>query len=310
VTKKVALHKLIFDLDIEDYHRGTVGYSSSQFKDLLDDEDVFIAKNIEKRIEREESPAFDVGTYFHTGILEPHKLKEDCIVFPGKIRRGAKWEAFKKKHARKAIVSQSQKDQALGLIKAVKSSKVAKKYLGGKPEVSLFTEIAVCSGWIYAPYFGKRLTRDGWIADIQGAHSARKHGFPFVVKVRADTLGKMYISDLKSTSSNARSMVDMKKTVSNYHYDLSAALYMDMFSLLRPELKKFIWIFASKSVLHSKTWRASEDNILIGRAKYMKAMVSLAKCARNAWKLEDELGILEPAHWDREWLVENEIDLL
>jgi hypothetical protein len=257
-VKLTHLHRLIFDLDIEDYHRNSPGYSSSQFKDLLDDEDVFIAKYIEKRIERQESAAFDVGTYFHTGVLEPHKLKQDCIVFPGKIRRGLAWEKFKKKNAGKAIVTQAQKEQALGLVKAVKNSAVAKKFLGGKPEVSLYVEIVVSGDKIYAPYFGKRLTRHGWIADVQGAHQAKKTGYLFVVKVRADMLGKTYISDLKSTSSNARSRSEMQKTVSSYHYDLSAALYMDMFSLLRPEIGKFIWIFASKSVLNSKTWRASE----------------------------------------------------
>lgn len=309
--KQAKLHTPIFDLDIEDYHRGTAGYSSSQFKDLIDDEDVFIAKHIEKRIEREESPAFDVGTYFHTGVLEPHKLKKECVVYPGKVRRGEKWERFKKKNSSKTIVTQSQKDTATGLITATKKSSVAKKYLIGKAEVSLYIEIAVIGNKIYAPYFGKRLTRNGWVEDLQGAHAAKKTGYKFIVKVRADMLGKTYISDLKSTSSNSRSMREMKKTVSDYDYDLSAALYMDMFSLIRPEIEKFIWIFASKSVLNCKTWRASEDNIRVGRAKYMKAMETLAKCARNDWKLADELGVLEPAHWDREWLdEENDIDLL
>lgn len=309
--KQPALHKPIFNLDIEDYHRGTVGYSSSQFKDLLDDEDVFIAKYIEKRIAREESTAFDVGTYFHTGVLEPHKLKQECVVFAGKIRRGEKWETFKKKNKGKTIVTQSQKDTALGLIKSVKASVVAKKYLGGKPEVSLFIQIAVHNGKIYAPYFGKWLTRNGWVDDLQGAHAAKKSGYAFVVKVRADMLGQKYISDLKSTSSNARSLKEMQKTVSNYEYDLSAALYMDMFALIRPELKKFIWIYASKSVMNSKCWRASKDNIKVGRAKYMRAFVTLARVARNNWKVEDVMGVLEPAFWDRQWLVEEkEIDLL
>lgn len=315
--KKAALHKPIFDLDIEEYHRGTVGYSSSQFKDLLDDEDVFIAKYIEKRVEREQSTAFDVGTYFHTGTLEPHKLKKECVVFPGKIRRGAKWEIFKKKNKGRTIVTQSQKDQAIGLINSVKKSAVAKKYLGGKPEVSLFIQIAVHEGKIYAPYFGKRLTRNGWVKDLQGSHEAKKSGYLFIVKVRADMLGNKYISDLKSTSSNARSRRDLKKTVSDYEYDLSAALYLDMFSLLRPELDKFIWIFASKSLMNCKTWRAKANSemILIGRAKYMHAMKVLARVARNKWKVEDVIEDLDPAYWDRQWLSadddeENDIDLL
>lgn len=306
------LHTLIFDLDINEYHQGTAGYSSSQFKDLLDDEDVFIAKYIEKRIKREESDAFDVGTYFHTGILEPHKLKKECVVFPGKIRRGNAWDKFKKKYAKKTIITQSQLDQANGLIKSVKKSEAAKKYLTGKPEVSLYVEIVVYNGKIYAPYFGKRMTRNGWVDDLQGAHQAKNKGYSFIVKVRADTLGKTYISDLKSSSSNARSKKSMKSTISDYDYDLSAALYLDLFTLLRPELNRFAWIFASKTLINCKTWRAKQgsDMIKVGRAKYMYAMKTLAKLAADNFKLPDIVEDIEPAYWDREWLDEDDIDLL
>lgn len=311
VRSAPKLHTLLFDLDIDDYHRGTAGFSSSQFKDLLDDEDVFIAKHIEKRIKRDESDAFDVGSYFHTGVLEPHKLKNECVVYPGKIRRGHDWERFKEKNAKKVIVTQSQQDVANGLIKSVQESAIAKKYLDGKAEVSLYVEIAVHNRRIFAPYFAKELTTNGWIDAVQDAHIAKKQGYTFVAKVRADMLGKRYVSDLKSTSSNARSLREIKKAVSDYDYDLSAALYLDLFSLVQPSLENFIWIFASKSLLNAKTWRASDDLILIGRAKYMRAFKSLAKCARNNWKLPDEIETLDPAHWDREWIFnEDDLDLL
>lgn len=313
ISRPQKLHTLIFDLDINDYHQGSAGYSSSQFKDLLDDEDVFIAKYIEKRIPREQNDAFDVGTYFHTGVLEPHKLKAECVVFPGKIRRGAAWEKFKKKHAKKTVVTQSQHDQARGLIKRVRASEAAKRYLVGKAEVSLYIEIAVYKRLIYAPHFGKRLTRDGWVDDVDGSNEVKKKGFKFVAKVRADMLGKTFVTDLKSTSSNARSRREMKEAISRYDYDLSAALYLDLFALLRPELDRFIWIFGSKGLLNCKTWRAMNDSemIRIGRAKYMRAMRTLARLAKNDFKLLDIVNDIEPIYWDREWLVdEDDIDLL
>ncbi len=303
---KDKLHKLIPDLDIQDYHQRLAGYSSSQFKDLLDDEDVFIAKHIEKTIEREESAAFDVGTYFHTGVLEPHKLKQDCVVYPGKIRRGKDWETFKKKNASRTIVTQSQKEQAEGLVRAVKNSPVAQEYLDGVSEVSLFIRIIVKNGNIYAPYFGKRLTRTGWVKDLDKL----KDGFEMVVKVRADKLGESYVSDLKSTSGNAKSNRAMRSKISDYQYDLSAALYLDMFSLLMPSVREFVWIFASKDLFNSKSYRASPKNVLVGRAKYMKAMIKMADCAANNWKSYDYLDMLEPLPHELEFLVERDTDLL
>ncbi len=305
---KPVLHKLIRDMPIDVYHGTKDTWSSSQFKDLLDDEDIFIEKHIKKTVPRLEIAAFDVGTYFHTGTLEPHKLKADCIVYPGKVRRGAEWEKFKVKHKGKAIVTQAQKDQAEGLVRAVKASPVAQEYLEGEAEVSLFVEIHVFLGEIYAPHFGMKLTRDGWIPCRPPL--GKMGGFKFVTKVRADMLGDDFVSDLKSTTGNAKSNKSMRDKISFYHYDLSASLYVDMFSLVRRQVSSFIWIFASKDYYNSKSYRASETNMRVGRAKYMKAMIKMADCASNKWASVDYLDVLEPNQYELEYLIEKDTDLL
>lgn len=307
MAKSIQLHKLIRNMSSEEYHGSLASYSSSQFKDMLDDEDVFIKKHIKKEIKREESAAFDIGTYFHTGVLEPHKLKVDCVVYPGKVRRGKDWDIFKEKNKGKVIVSQAQKDQANGLVRAVKDSPVAQEYLDGDPEVSLFTQIHVHDGLIYAPHFGKVLTINGW---TDGKGKKLRDSYEIIVKVRADTLGDHYISDLKSTTGNARSNRSMREKISYYNYDLSAALYLDMFGLLNPNLQDFIWIFASKDLYNSKTYRASVDNIRVGRAKYMKAIIRMADCAFNQWQSVDYLDVLEPLQHELEYLREKDTDLL
>lgn len=306
---KKRLHKLIRDMASNDYHGLRYTYSSTQFKDLLDDEDIFIKKHIKKEMEREESPAFDVGTYFHTAVLEPQKLKLECTVFPGKIRRGEAWETFKANNAGKTIVTQQQQDQALGLVKAVKASPVAQGYLVGEPEVTLMVEIAIYQGEIHAPHFGKLLSKDGWITSRLTEKQYEKAHIIFV-KVRADMLGETFVSDLKSTTGNAKSNKIMREKISYYNYDLSASLYLDMFSLVRPDVQEFIWIFASKDVLNSKSYRASETNIKVGRAKYMHAMVKMADCAKNNWQSVDYLDELEPLPYELEWLKEKDRDLL
>ena len=305
---KIKLHKLIHDMSSEEYHSTPNSTSSSQLKDLLDDEDVFIKKYIEKSVEKEHIDAFDVGTYFHTGILEPHKLKKDCIVFPGKVRRGKEWEVFKAKHKGKAIVSEAQKTQAEGLVKAVKNSPIAQDYLIGKPEVSLFTEIHVCQGKIFAPFYNKMLTIDGWVDGT--INNKRLPVYKTVIKVRADMLGDNYVSDLKSTTGNAKSNFSMRQKIKYYNYDLSASLYLDMFSLLLPDVEDFYWIFASKDMLNSRTYRASPANKYVGRAKYMRAIVKMADCAKNNWQSVDYLDILEPLPEELEYLREKDVDLL
>lgn len=317
---KIKLHKLIrgHELSLEQYHATPDTWSSSQYKDLLDDPDVFIKKYIEKSVPRETIAAFDVGTYFHTGILEPHKLKDDTIVFPGKMRRGEKWERFKKKHSSKAIVTQSQKEQAVGLVKSVKASPIAQDFLDGTPEISLFVQLMVHEGQIYAPHYGKVLTRAGW---EDGAPKKTKGAFLFVTKVRADMLSQEYISDLKSTTGNACSNRSMREKISYYQYDLSAALYLDIFGLVYPNLLtstfvdgveccRFVWIFASKDFYNSRSYHGSLDNHLVGRAKYMKAMIRMADCAASGWQSVDYLDVLEPLPYEREYLKERDADLL
>jgi hypothetical protein len=269
---KFKLHALIHDMASSEYHSTPNTFSSSQFKDALDDEELFYKKHVEKSIEKEEVGAFDVGNYFHTGVLEPQKLKMDCIAYTGKIRRGEHWEAFKKKHAGKCIVTPKQLEQAEMLMKCVQDSPVAMGFIKrGKPEVSAFLEVLVAGGEVYAPTQKLILDRDGWKpVNLQTKlwNELKKIGVMMTVKVRADSLGEDFVLDLKSTTGNAKSERQMREKISYYNYDLSAALYLDIFSAVSGKpYRKFIWTFASKDYYNSRSYLASPNNILIGRAK-------------------------------------------
>lgn len=308
MTSKIKLHSLIKNMPIEEYHSPNGAFSSSQFKDLLGNVGQFVRKHIKRETEREENDAFDIGTYFHTSILEPHKLKQDCIVYPGKIRRGSEWESFKVKHKGKAIVTNAQKEQAEGLVKAIKNSPICQEKLEGQKEVSLFTEINVHDGQIYAPYYGKKLTRDdGW---IEGPKKKLDGHHKIVVKVRADNLGKRHIGDLKSTTGDAESEMAMADKVRYYGYDLSAALYLDMFSLLFPDLESFWLLFASKDMFNARAHEIDAKYISIGRAKYMKAMIRMTECVKNDWQSVDSPGVIVPSMDELRWLQDRDSDLL
>lgn len=306
LPKGPVKHRLIRDMSNEAYHGSAGTYSSTQFKDLIDDEEVFIKKYIKKEVEKFSSEAMDTGTYLHTGILEPHKLSKEIAIYPGKTRAGKEWTAFKAKHAGKMIINSKQQGLGDGMIKAVKASPTSMEYLKGDPEVSLFVELMVYGGKIYAPYYQKVLTPEGWMK----AGKIPIRGFTVTVKTRADCLGDTFLSDLKSTSGRANKKESIRQSISKYKYDLSAALYLDMFSLERPEVSAFIWIFASKENPIAKAWVATESNIKVGRAKWSWALKRLADMSAANWEYVDYLGEAEPLPHETEWLNERTTDLL
>lgn len=314
MKKPLRLHKLIYDLPSERYHRIPGTYSSSQFKDLLDDEEVFIKKYIHKTIPRDETDAFDIGNYFHTGVLEPEKVRQDCAVFPGRIRRGAKWESFLKKNNGKVILTPNMHEKALALIKAVHESPVAMSYIKkGRPEVSLFVKLGVYGGEIFSPKYGLRLDATyGWSKDPDITPILPRKGYvEIIVKVRADSLGPNFILDLKSTTGNARSKATIKEKIKYYNYDLSAALYLDVFNLVtKGAIKSFLWTFASKDYLTCKTWAATKDSIYVGRKKYMDAIFKFAACSESNFELYDSLGEIDVHYSDLGLLKPKETDLL
>lgn len=305
--KPPVLNRLIRNMTSEAYHSLEGTWSSSQLKDVIKDEEVFIKKYIKKEIPREENDAFDVGTYFHVGTLEPHKVKEEIAIYKGKVRSGKEWIEFKKNNAGKTIITAGQKVQGDELIKAVRASPVALEYIQGEAEISLFVKLTVWNGNIYAAELGKVLTRSGW-QDFVGNIGK---GWDLILKTRADCLGDVFVSDLKSTSGDCKNKHSVRQSISSYGYDLSAALYVDLFSLVRPAVRSFYWIFASKkSPCVSKTWKATKSQLEVGRAKYMWAILRMADMARANWEVVDYLSEVEPLPHELEWLTERETDLL
>lgn len=317
IFKLPATGKLIFDMASEHYHGVPGTFSSSQLKAMLESPKLFYKKYIIQSIPREHIDAFDVGTVFHTGSIEPHKMKTDCIVYPGKVRRGKEWEIFRKKHSKKTIVTQKQYDQAIGLVKLVTDSPVAMDYVKrGKPEVSLFIKLVIYRGDIYAEEFNLRMTNDGWVK-CKILPEFIKRGVQMIVKVRADVIGNEFdfIQDMKSTTGDAENEKSMKSKVSYYDYDLSASFYLDIFSAYLskkglPQMGKFVWTFASKDYFNCQSWEASEKNVQVGRRKWMKAILLIAHYIKDEWSFPDTLRILEPESHQLEYLNETDADLV
>ncbi len=306
VKKLPVLHRLIHGMTSNAYH-GTEGtWSSSQLKVILEDEEDFIRKYIKKSAPKLEGEALDTGTYLHTAVLEPHLVKDEFAIFTGKTRYGGKWESFKAQNVGKCVITLKQKEQGDGMVKAVMGSPVSMTYLQGDPEVSLFVKLVVWNGQIHAPHYKKVLTHDGWMPFVGTVGS----GFEMIVKVRADCLGENFVSDLKSTAGRANKSASIQQSISKYQYDLSAALYLDLFSLVNNDVTEFIWIFASKENPCAAPYRATRDQKLVGRRKYMKALLRLADLSAAKWEIVDYLREVDPLPHEYAWLKEKETDLL
>lgn len=310
---------LIYDLPSQEYHSMGGSFSSSQMKDMLKDPELFYKKYIEKTIEKEENSVFDVGTYFHTLVLEPHLIKDEVRVFKG-IRRGKEWEEFKKLNSGKLIITENDKETGDKLAEAVRNSPISMNFIKrAKYEVSAFVDILFIYGEMFSVDGKKRLDPEkGWVPS--GIKVDAKKAIKLVFKCRADALldsgqkvvyGNYGILDLKSTSGIATSDEEMKSTTVNYNYDLSAAMYLDVFSLATGDnYTDFLWTYASKSSWTARTYAADPMKISIGRAKWMKAANLLASYIANDWKFTDSLGIIGPMKWEYDILKPKDEDLL
>lgn len=282
-------YKLYNDLSNADYHKKHSikdhYFSSSQLKEMLKDPRFFITKNIHRKLEDDKrNPAFDIGTYFHTALLEPWNLESECAVWRQGRRSGKAWQTFAETHAGKAIITLPELAQANTLIKGVEANDVAWDLID-HPD-------AISEQSLFGEMFGIR------------------------TKVRFDTLklGKdeSYIADLKSTTGSVESEHEIRQKISNYSYDLSMAMYIDMINdyideneLPYAHVKSFYLIFASKSYESCKVWEGSRGTLAVGRAKYEKALDMIERFRNLDWKIPDEIGIVEPQPWDvSDWIKE------
>lgn len=306
----MIFNSLLTDLTSEEYHGMTGTYSSSQLKTILEDPEAFYKKYITKETPKLSGAHFDMGTYFHTAMLEPHLLEKECAVYEGGIRNGAKWTEFQQANKGKAIITLKEKEVCEKMITAVRACKISMDYLNNStPEISMFVELYVMDKEVFAfrDDVCYELTSIGWVPSSGEFEEEQIKDFGVVVpvKVRADALDIVHgaISDLKSTTGDATKKPDVKRSIATYQYDLSTALYLDIFTVGTGELfDTFIWIFASKELGNARPWKASMKHVMVGRAKWKYAVVKLAKYISNGWDFTPELEEIGPQSYDLEWL--------
>lgn len=274
------------ELTNEKYHAVKTYYSSSQLKEANEDiqtfHKIYVTGEIQKEFSTQARAAMDTGTYYHTAILEPEMLTKECAVWDG-IRKGKAYEEFLVNNKGKTIITAKDFEKANALISATKNDPQTLKLISkGEPELSAFTELEGV----------KIRVRTDWI-----------------------DLERGFLLDLKSMSGNVRDQMNIKKKIDSMDYDLSAALYIDAFNAVFKKLKKkgqikdFYWSFASKDQVSCQVYRATEEMIRVGRAKYKKALREIAEAEAKGWVFESKVLDVGPTPWQKDLWLEEEKNL-
>jgi len=248
------MFKVYTDLANEEYHAEKDHLSSSNYKMLLKDIERFYKEKIKGLRESVQKNAFDEGSLAHGLILEPHLVDEEFAMFEGFQKRGKAFEAFKKDNQGKTILSKSQWKKVERWVENYKKLPVAVELTDKcEKEVSLFGH-----------YMGIKS------------------------KVRADGINpeEGYILDLK-TSGYDTDIDTFKSVIMDFGYDISAALYTEMFEAYYKKPFDFYFVVLGKKDNACNVYKLSEESKQRGKEQLFKAVRTYKKCKRTGiWKNE------------------------
>lgn len=251
-----------------EYHADTSHLSSSGLKLLLKSTQEFYRKYILGEGANEEKDAFSEGSFVHALILEPETISSAFAIFPGMRKAGAAWDTFKAENTGKILLSAPQVLRCERLAKAHAALQISVDLItGGFAEHALVTEL-----------LGVKL------------------------KMRADYINvdKAYIVDVKTTS--MPSDVELfRQTVTQYGYDLSAALYCAIASANFNKDFDFYFIVLSKADNQCNVYKLSNKSRTQGYAKVLEALQLYKMCiATGVW---EHKGIKEQRFNEKEYEV-------
>lgn len=261
MTLKLGLNDYMSN---EDYHGDTEFISSSGLKMILNNPRKFYKEYIlGERVQGSSIAAFDFGSYVHCAILEPHLLDEEFAVFDGIQKRGKVYEECVEKNPNKTIISRTQASQAQKLIDAFNEATVVIGPQGHDKEVKV------------SSFYSDGFAEQTCTAQIDGVK----------VKVRSDYRKEFddfaSINDIKTTGENIDTAKSAERVCALYDYDLSAALYVDVFTMVTGKPHDFYFTFLSKKNGECRMYKASEQMLETGRKKYKEAIKKLTKAKES-----------------------------
>jgi len=228
----------------EEYHRSekyNKYLSSSQIKQAY-------KSGRNTLIKYKEKTAFNLGTAYHTHILEPDRIEKDIIVKPDKIDRRTKigkkkYESFIKRSGSKTVIDDNQAEILEEMIDSVYSHKVAIELLkmkDNKPEHSMFCE-------------------------------DKETGMLFKVRTDIINIKRKIIIDLKSCQSSEPNK--FKWQAKRFGYDLSAYHYLRCANQIYGD--GFIFLFICTETIepfNTTVFFSSNEFLKSGEKKWKKGL--------------------------------------
>lgn len=225
----------------------------------------------------EPTPAMAFGTAVHAAILEPDIFGTEFVVTPKFDRRTkdgkAAAESWEAENAGKAAVSVDQMVAINSMMSRVSDHAGAAKLLfSGSAELSGF--------WVDADSGIACKCRPDWLRESDGIPTG--------------------IVDVKTCCD--ASTEGFSRAMATFGYDLQAAFYQDGIKAITGLTLPFYFVAIEKDAPHAvAVYKASDDVIEVGRAKYRGALQLLKWCRENdrwpAYQPNGEIEIINLPRW-------------
>lgn len=272
------------DLTNEQYH-GSFGYSSSQIKTLIEQTPAHLRHSFS--VQKETTTNMLLGTAVHALVLEPDTFHRDFAIsqkFDGRTTAGKAAKAqFELESAGRTIITEDVFEKAQAMANSVRNHPIA----------GLLVSDVVTESSVY-----------WWYKSMDADDDTR---YKTMVKVRPDILCRNYpvIADIKSTADGSYS--GFIKSIQNFYYHVSAAMYLEGVNQCKPLLEemrhfaynKFVFICVENFEPYLVScYELSPEYMDLGKTIYRRAMWTLNTAKDADWPgYPEEVRIIEPPSW-------------
>lgn len=252
------------------YHSDDYFTSSTAVKLLYYDIPKYESEYLRKEKVQKDNPAFAIGSYVHSLILEPEKVESEYAFFPGWDGRESGYQAFKAANVGKTVITQSQQGQVQNMMRNFNKHKVAPKFIQPSEK-----ELTLCVDMFDVP-----------------------------VKVRFDAIdvetGAIY--DIKTSGYDVDVDTFKLQGIGNLKYEISAGLYTMAAEQHYGKPFDFYFIVLSKKTFMTEIYKTSVQTMSNGknrckigleRLKYYRENGKWPEAVQKKVDLTSEYEILE-----------------